>query len=190
MLLPVVAPSITAAAVVVFLFCLTSFGVVVILGGGRVSTIEVEIWTRATRQFDLSGAGVLCLLQLVAVVATLAVHARVTKGRRGSGTATGGRRVRPEGIERLLVAAAVSAVVLVSLLPILAVVERSLRVGSGWGLQNWAQLGSVDPGSGLRVAPWYAVVVSIGTSLVATLVAVALAAAVIRAGRGPSGRLR
>lgn len=180
-LLPVVAPSITAAAVVVFLFCLTSFGVVVILGGGRVSTIEVEIWTRATRQFDLSGAGVLCLLQLVAVVATLAVHARVTKGRRGSGTATGGRRVRPEGIERLLVAAAVSAVVLVSLLPILAVVERSLRVGSGWGLQNWAQLGSVDPGSGLRVAPWYAVVVSIGTSLVATLVAVALAAAVIRA---------
>ncbi len=50
--LPTVAPALRAAAVIVFLFCLTSFGVIVILGGGRVSTVEVEIWTRATRQFD------------------------------------------------------------------------------------------------------------------------------------------
>ncbi len=178
--LPIIAPSIAAAGVVVFLFCLTSFGVVVILGGGRVSTIEVEIWTRATRQFDLSGAGVLCLLQLLAVVATLAVHARITEGRSGSGTTAGARRVRPVGTEWLLVAATVLAVGMVSLLPILAVVERSMRVGSGWGFQNWAQLGSVDPGSGLQVAPWHAVLVSIATSAVATVGAVALGSAVVR----------
>ncbi|MBS1838568.1 MAG: iron ABC transporter permease, partial [Actinobacteria bacterium] len=58
-LVPAVRSSAWAAAVIVFLFCLTSFGVIVILGGGAVSTIEVEIWVRATRQFDLSGAAVL-----------------------------------------------------------------------------------------------------------------------------------
>ncbi len=179
--LPVVAPSIAAAGVVVFLFCLTSFGVVVILGGGRVSTIEVEIWTRATRQFDLSGAGVLCMLQLLAVVATLAVHARITGRRTGSGTAIGSHLVRPEGVERVFVVGTVLIVGVVSLLPMMAILERSLRVGSGWGLHNWAQLGTVERTSGLQVAPWSAVVVSIGTSLCATAAAVLLATAVIRA---------
>ncbi|MDQ2678729.1 MAG: ABC transporter permease subunit, partial [Actinomycetota bacterium] len=93
---PAVAPAVAAAAVVVFLFCLTSFGVIVILGGGSVSTVEVEIWTRATSQFDLSGAGVLCMLQLVAVVATLAVHGRIVR----SATRRAGRSARRAPVAR------------------------------------------------------------------------------------------
>lgn len=178
--LPTVAPAILAASVVVFLFCLTSFGVIVVLGGGSVTTLEVEIWTRATRQFDLSGAGVLCLVQLLAVVATLAVHARVSHrgGRSGARTVV----PRPRGAAQwAAVVAACSAVLVVSVLPLLALVERSLRVGSRWTWANWTQLGSVTEGTGLRVSPWDAVVHSLTTSLVATVLAVALAVPAARA---------
>lgn len=179
--LPVVAPAVAAAGVIVFLFCLTSFGVVVILGGGAVTTVEVEIWTRATRQFDLSGAGVLSVVQLLAVVATLSVHARVARRGSAHGGSVGVRRRRPRGgAQWAAVAAAVSAVGVVSVLPLLALFERSLRVGDRWSLANWTGLGSVTAGTGLRVSPWEAVLVSLATALAATALAMALALPAVR----------
>jgi thiamine transport system permease protein len=187
--LPSVAPAVAAAAIVVFLFCLTSFGVIVILGGGSVTTIEVEIWTRATRQFDVSGAGVLCLLQLAAVIATLSVHARVSRRRAGTGGAGGLARHRPRGPRQwAAVGGATLAVITVSVLPLAALVERSLRVGPTWSLANWRGLGSVTAGTGLRVSPWDAVAVSIVTSLAATILAMALALPAVRVvARRPGG---
>jgi thiamine transport system permease protein len=187
--LPVVAPAVIAAGIIVFLFCLTSFGVIVILGGGEVTTVEVEIWTRATRQFDLSGAGVLCLLQLFAVVATLAVHARVSRRRVGRGASGGLVRRPPRGAgQRLAVVGASAAVVVVSLVPLLALVERSLRVGRTWSLANWRGLGSAAEGTGLQVSPWDAVVISVLTSSVATMLAMALALPAVRVvARRPGG---
>lgn len=179
--LPVVAPAVAAAGVIVFLFCLTSFGVVVILGGGAVTTVEVEIWTRATRQFDLSGAGVLSLVQLLAVVATLSVHARVAPRGSAHGGSLGVRRRRPSGgAQWAAVAAAVGAIGVVSVLPLLALFERSLRVGDRWSLANWTGLGSVTAGTGLRVSPWEALVVSLATALAATALAMALALPAVR----------
>ena len=187
--LPAIAPAIAAAGIIVFLFCLTSFGVIVILGGGPVTTVEVEIWTRATRQFDLAGAGVLSLLQLLAVVATLSVHARVARGRSARRVSAMSRGVRPStSRQRFAVAAAASTVLVVSVLPLLAVVERSLRVGSDRSFANWQQLGSVTEGTGLRVSPWDAVWVSLTTSMGATALALALAVPAARVvARRPGG---
>jgi len=50
-------------AAVVFLFCATSFGVVLILGGARYRTLETEIYLRTVELLDLSGAAALSLLQ-------------------------------------------------------------------------------------------------------------------------------
>ena len=174
-LVPAVAPAVASAAVVVFLFCLTSFGVIVILGGGPVTTVEVEIWVRATRQFDLSGAAVLAGLQVLAVVATLALHARLSRGapraRRGSGLARTPRGAGEWGV----VATAVAAVGVVSLAPLAALVERSLRVPAGHGLDNWVGLGSATAGTGLAVSPVDAVAVSLVTATIAATVAVLVA---------------
>ncbi|HMX66921.1 MAG TPA: ABC transporter permease subunit, partial [Microthrixaceae bacterium] len=173
-MLPAVAPAIGAAAVVVFLFCLTSFGVIVILGGGSVSTLEVEIWVRATRQFDLSGAAVLAGIQVLAVVATLALHARFA--RRSVRARRGGRRwaCRPDSVgEWTQVLAAVGAVGAVTVVPIAALVERSLRLSDGsHGLDHWRHLGAASSGTGLTVSPWDAVRVSILSALAATAIAV------------------
>ncbi len=183
------APAIAASAIVVFLFCLTSFGVIVILGGGTVSTVEVEIWTRATRQFDLSGAGVLCLVQLLAVVATLSVHARVARRSPAHGGQIGLIARRPHGrVQWLAVASAVVAVGVVSVLPLMALLERSVRVGPDLSLDNWRTLGSVTAGTGLRVSPWEAVAVSLTTSIAATVIALVLALPAVRVvARRPGG---
>jgi thiamine transport system permease protein len=187
--LPVVAPAVGAAAVVVFLFCLTSFGVIVILGGGPVTTLEVEIWVRATRQFDLSGAAVLATLQVLAVVAASALHGRISGRNRRSagGPPARGRRPRDVG-EWAAVAAAVGAVLAVSGLPLAALVERSFRVGGGHGLAHWRNLGSATAGTGLAVSPVDAVVVSVVTATVAATAAVLVAVpAAAVAARRPGG---
>ena len=189
--LPAVLPAIAASGIVVFLFCLTSFGVIVILGGGSVSTIEVEIWTRATRQFDISGAGVLCAVQLVAVLATLSVHARITRRTVHGRRVSAGRTTRvPAGVaEWLAVCAAAAGVFVISGLPIAALVERSLRVGDSFGLSHWQDLGSVTEGTMLRVDPVDAVLNSLVSASIAAAAAIVcgvLGARVVA--RRPGGR--
>lgn len=188
-LLPAVAPAIRSAAVVVFLFCLTSFGVIVVLGGGRVSTIEVEIWTRATRQFDLSGAAVLAGLQVAAVMATLALHSRISRRVvRATRTARSWAR-RPSGWgERAQVGGAVGVVGLITLVPLAALVERSLRLSDGThGLEHWSHLGSATAGTGLAVSPLDTVVVSLVSAALATVFAVAIGVPAARVAARRSG---
>ncbi len=79
--LPALAPAVAAAALMVFLFTFTSFGVVQILGGPTFSTLEVEIYRQTSEVFDLSTAAVLTLVQFAAVGAILAVHAWTVRRR-------------------------------------------------------------------------------------------------------------
>ena len=171
---PAVAPATASAAAVVFLFCLTSFGVVVILGGGAVTTLEVEIWVRATRQYDLSGAAVLAVVQVVAVVAALGLHARMSR-RAG---AEGGRSVRRRPAatsERVAVVLASVAVALVAGVPLAAVAVRSFHVGPELTFANWSGLGSVTQGTGLAISPVQVALTSFVTASIATVLAVTVA---------------
>ncbi len=182
--LPAVLPAVHSAAAIVFLYCLTSFGVIVLLGGGAVTTIEVEIWTRVTRQFDLAGAAVLAALQALTVVLVLSLRAPVGRAR-ASRSALRRSQAPRTAIDRLLVAAAVVVVVVISVLPLLAILERSLLVGDSHGLAHWRSVGSVTEGTGLRISPWG----SIGASLRAAIPAAAVALALgIPAARAVAGR--
>lgn len=187
--LPAVVPAVAAAAVVVFLFCLTSFGVIVVLGGGATTTVEVEIWTRATRQFDLPGAGVLAVLQLVAVVATLSVHAAITRRGHGTTKERGGAGRRPAGAgDRAAVLLAVALVLVISLVPLLAVLDRSFLSAGRRTVTNWTHLGSATAGTGLSVSPLDAVAASLRAAGVAAALAVGVAVAAVRAvARRPGG---
>ncbi len=171
---PAVAPAIASAAAVVFLFCLTSFGVVVILGGGTVTTLEVEIWIRATRQYDLSGAAVLAMVQIVAVVAALGVHARVAR-HTGAAAGVAARRRPTVTSERVAVGLASGVVALVAGVPLAAVAVRSLHIGPALTFANWTRLGSVTQGTGLSISPAQVAVTSLVTASIATVFAVAIA---------------
>ena len=61
----------------VFLFCATSFGVVLTLGGLRYSSVETEIYLLTTQLLDLRAAAALSILQLLAVTALLVVAGRL-----------------------------------------------------------------------------------------------------------------
>lgn len=62
--LPLLLPSIFSALLLVFLFDFTSFGVILMLGGPRFTTLEVEIYIQTMQFLNLPLASLLSLLQM------------------------------------------------------------------------------------------------------------------------------
>jgi thiamine transport system permease protein len=75
--IPLLLPSIAAAALLVFIFNFTSFGVILVLGGPRFATLEVEIYYQAISLFNLPLAAVLAALQLVFTLVLTVVYTRL-----------------------------------------------------------------------------------------------------------------
>lgn len=190
------APAVAAAALMVFLFTFTSFGVVQILGGPAFSTLEVEIYRQTAELLDLPTAAVLTLMQFAAVGAILAVHAWIVRRRETAlklvDPAQTSRRPRGTG-EWALLGGVLGTVLLLILLPLGVLVERSLDGPGGYGFAFYRSLGEVDASGGtFLVPPWEAVRNSLLYALVATVFALVvggLAAAALtrRAGRPRPG---
>jgi len=192
--LPALAPAVTAAASIVFLFCATAFGVVLILGGLRFGTIETEIWIQTTQFLNLRAASVLSVVQLAVVAVVLGVSgaARRRRERALHLTAVEGARERL-GRGDWLPAAVTGVFVLVLLmLPMLSLVVRSLQTADGWGLQNYANLATTGGRGVLNATVWAALGNSVRTAVLATVIAlvvgVLVALVVSRHPRSRSGR--
>ncbi|MFJ3666688.1 ABC transporter permease [Streptomyces sp. NPDC090106] len=127
--LPALAPAVAAAALMVFLFTFTSFGVVQILGGPAFSTLEVEIYRQTSEIFDLATAAVLTIVQFAAVGAILALHAWTVR-RRESALRLVSPEVtsrRPRGARQWALLGGVLVTIAVLLvLPLAVLVQRSL----------------------------------------------------------------
>lgn len=178
---PLLAPALAAASSIVFLFSFTSFGVVLILGGLRYRTLEVEIYQQAMTFLDLPAAGALAVLQLVGVGVVMAVYARYQETRAVR------FRMVPEsealrsavtGRQRAAVAGIVATTLGLQLTPLAVLVARSLSDGAA----GWRFL--VDAGP-LAIDPMGAVGASLRIALFATAIAVTVggAAATVIAAR-------
>jgi thiamine transport system permease protein len=174
---PLLRPAVVSAASIVFLFTSTSFGVVLLLGGPRDVTLEVEIYRQTAILLDLPMAAALTLLQVVGVFALLLASARSQERlaiqqrlRRAAETA---RRPRP-GREKALVAGILAATGLFLLTPLLVLLERSLAGPAGYGLDAYAALLREDPRTRLAEAPISAVLDSLVFAVATTLIAVTL----------------
>ena len=172
--LPLLAPAIAAASAIVFLFTFTSFGVVLLLGGPRHSTLEVEIYRQTAQLLDLQVAAALALVQLVAVVGLLVVSTRLQSGlavqRRMRRRDEASAAIRTTGQRVLLVGNFAVMAVLLGL-PLLALVERSFSVPGGHGLAWYRDLASTGT-SGLFVPPTEAIRNSLVFAAIATLIAI------------------
>ncbi|SCE05663.1 thiamine transport system permease protein [Streptomyces sp. DvalAA-19] len=190
--LPALAPAVAAAALMVFLFTFTSFGVVQILGGPAYSTLEVEVYRQTAQLLDLPTAAVLTMVQFVAVGAILAVHAVTVRRRERAlklvDPAQTSRRPHGPGQWALLGGVLLTALLLI-LLPLGVLVERSFDGPGGYGFGYYEALQSAGgSGSTFLVPPLEAVGNSLRYAFVATLIALVvggLAAAALtrRAGR-------
>ena len=196
--IPALFPAIGSAAAIVFLFCATAFGVVLVLGGSQFATIEVEIWLQTTQFLDLRTAAVLSILQFAVVIAVLWTTALLRPRHTGAlvltdttRTATPLRLGRTgtvlDRVGTVLAVLTVGAV----LLPIVAMVTRSFQRDGTWTLQNYAALATTGDRA-LSVSVWEAGTNSLRIAFDATgislVIGLALAYALSRRPRSPAAR--
>jgi thiamine transport system permease protein len=200
--LPALTPAIASAAAIVFLFCATAFGVVLVLGGTGYGTVETEIWVQTTQFLDLPAAAVLSVVQLavVAVALTLAGRARDRRERALQLRTTDAARARPLALrgphrragDVVAVATTAAVGVLLLALPLGTVLVRSFRTRDGWGFGNYVALGTTGGPNALSVTVWQAAATSLRVAVDATLLAVVVgglvALVVSRRPRSRTGR--
>jgi len=75
---PLLRPAVASAALLVFLYDFTSFGVILLLGGPQFATLETEIYRQALHFFDLRLAAILSLIQLACTLLIIGGYARLT----------------------------------------------------------------------------------------------------------------
>jgi thiamine transport system permease protein len=75
--LPLLTPAIAAAGLLIFIFSFTSFGVILILGGPRYATLEVEIYRQAVNLFNLPLAAALALIQIMILFGAMLIYTRL-----------------------------------------------------------------------------------------------------------------
>jgi len=172
--LPRLAPAIGSAAALVFLFCATAFGTVLVLAPPGYGTLETEIYRQTVNFFDLRTAAVLSVLQVVVVAGSLVLLA-VARRRQEQGAGLRPnveRRLRRSDLPAVAVTAAV--VVCLLLLPLLSLLSGSLRVGDGWGTGNFTALSRTLTSAGIEVSAWEATLNSLRIAVDATVIAVTL----------------
>nr|WP_202944524.1 iron ABC transporter permease [Oscillochloris trichoides] len=177
--LPLLAPAIGAAALLIFIFTFTSFGVIVILGGPRMATLEVAIYRQTAQLLRLDIAATLALLQagctlLLSLIYTrLAARSAIPLDRLPR-TAVARR---PQGLgQHLLVGVNVLVILVLLVTPLLALVVRSLLGPEGLSLGYYLALGENRSGSIFFVPPLTALTNSLriaaATALIALLVGI------------------
>lgn len=168
--LPALSPAIASAATVVFLFCATSFGVVLILGAGRYNTLETEIYRQAIGFFKLPAAVALSMVQIVVVAVVVALSALL--GRRARGVGAPRPRRRPVGRQWIPIGAVVGVALVVLLAPPAVLVWRSVRptVGAGPNLSGYRSLFDTVNGE----TPWQSMQYSLLSATWAMVIALVL----------------
>jgi thiamine transport system permease protein len=175
--LPLLRPAILAAAVLVFIFCFTSFGVILILGGPRFATIEVEIYRQAVNLFNLPLAAALSLIQIVFTFGLMWLYtqmqARKSHPLKLKSSRSTERPIRTAK-DRLIVYGNLLLMLLLLGLPLFALVSRSFAGRDGPTLRFYQELFINRQNSIFFVPPGEAVINSTAFALVTVILAVSL----------------
>jgi thiamine transport system permease protein len=187
-MLPVLSPAIAAAALLVFIFDFTSFGVILILGGPRFATIEVEIYYQTISLFNLPMAAILCLIQLGCTLGLTLIYSRLTK-RISVHLALKSHRITQHPITtlrgKILAGLLISMLLFLFILPLAALAIRSITymeptrglmdsTSSGITLDYYRLLGTSHRGSIFFTSPIKAIGISLGYAAITTVLALAL----------------
>lgn len=187
--LPLLTPALGAAALLTFIFCFTSFGVVLILGGGHYATLEVEIYYRTVYLPNLPLAAALALIQILFTFGLMLAYTRIQTQLSVPMTLRP-RRVtqrRPRALrEWALLAGSLTPLLLLLLAPLVALVDRSLTIGGAAALAHYRALFENPRGSVFYVPPAAAVrnslIFALATVVLSLMLGLMAAAAI--AGRG------
>ncbi|MGW8194093.1 MAG: ABC transporter permease [Desulforhopalus sp.] len=175
--LPLLMPAIGSAALLVFIFCFTSFGVVLILGGPGYATLEVEIYRQAIQLFNLPMAAALSLVQIAVNFLLMAVHAGLSKKAKVAfyTDTPAEQSIKPATPrQRIFIGTNLLFMALLLLTPLAALVLQSFTSKNGLTFGYYTALFTASSRSVFFVEPISAVYNSIGFALCAMLLAVIL----------------
>ena len=189
--LPLLLPAIGAAALLVFVFDFTSFGVVLILGGSQFATVEVEIYRQTVNLFNLPMASALSMVQIIFTLGLTAAYTHL------QARTARPLNLRPSDITqtkpathsaRIMVGANIGFMLVLLVAPLIALIWRSVEGGA----QYFSELFINRRGSYFYVPPIIAVRNSLlvaGVTVIAAL-ALGLIAATVLARASNESRLR
>jgi thiamine transport system permease protein len=175
--LPILLPAIGAAALLIYIFTFTAFGTVLILGGPRFATVEVEIYRQAVEIFNLPVAAALALLQIgISLVLTWAytrLQERTIVPLDLRPQSSVERPIRGSG-QWLLTGWVMLLMGGLLLAPLLALLSRSLSLGGTWSLEFYRLLVENRSNSYFFVPPATAIRNSVLFALIATMLALGI----------------
>ena len=176
--LPILRPPIFSAALIIFLFTFTSFGVILILGGPLYSTIETEIYRQYVTFLKPEVAAILSILQIVFTFVLISLY---SSWQRKSAVPidfqprrSNLKKPRTFG-ERILLWIMVISLSIFMLSPMLALVLGSIVDRDGqFTLAYYQALPELKRGSVTFIPPLTAIRNSIGYALLTVLLACTL----------------
>jgi thiamine transport system permease protein len=175
--LPLLRPALLAAALLVFIFDFTSFGVILILGGPQFNTIETAIYRKTQIAFDLPLATALSIVQLIGTFALMTIYTRL------QARAAVPLDLRPRQItqrqpstrrEKAIIGIVIGSMLVLLLSPLMALAARSIVVDSHLALDNYLNLATNPRGSVLFVPPLTALGNSVLFAAVTMLIALSV----------------
>ncbi len=172
--LPLLRPAIGAAASIVFLFSFTSFGVILILGGARRVTLEVEIFRQTAELLNLPVAASLAIVQLLGVFLILTMYSKYQNNRLVDLNLRPASEVERRAVtlgQKTVVGANIALMVALLFVPLGVLIKRSLTTESGLGFEYYRVLNDGDASSVLAVAPTEALKNSLLFALIAASIA-------------------
>jgi len=179
---PQLKPALLATSAIVFLFSFTSLGVVLILGDRWSRTLELQILRNTSVLLDFGSATAAALLQLLLVAGIVIWLVRQPIGSRLPRDQAH-RSLPGPGWTRIRILGTIVLANALVLAPLMFLLVASMRSRTGWTLQWWAALGSVDAGTTRLGSPVEALALSfilaIATGLLAAAIGGAAAIAIL-----------
>ena len=170
--LPLLLPAIAATALLVFLFCFGSFGVVLLLGGSEVATLDTLLYANLRGGFPREDRGAALVLLQVAIQLALLALVLQLEHRSARRTPDPPRGAPAAGLASTTVAWLAAAI---TVLPAAAVLLGGFRFGGDWSLLAWRTLADADaPGHVHGFDLGHALLLTLGYAAAAVVLAVGL----------------
>ena len=173
--LPALRTAIISSSLIVFLYCATSFGIVLVLGGGTVHSVETEIYVQALQNLDLHTTAVLTLMQTTLTIATftLAYRCGYSSNELRSEYADLYRK-KLQWHDWPVVVPTAMVVGLLIVPPLASVLSKAFIAGDSWSWTNFADLNSYGARDALNVTVAAAALNSLRNLMLTTLCAIAI----------------
>ncbi len=126
--IPLLKPALLSAILLVFLFNFTSFAVILLLGGPKFSTLEVEIYIQALHMLNLPIAGLLSAIQLIFTLVLTILYTRLINSKSVALTPRDPEEVAKPIVgwkQRIFLIGTMSYLIILFVLPLLSLVMRS-----------------------------------------------------------------